>query len=31
MVKTFKFKLFHTKRNKKLHRKINLACLMYKN
>ena len=29
MVKTFKFKLFHTKRNKKLHRKINLACLMY--
>ena len=29
MVKTFKFKLFHAKRNKKLHRKINLACLMY--
>ena len=29
MVKTFKFKLFHAKRNKKLHIKINLACLMY--
>ena len=29
MVKTFKFKLFHSKRNKKLHRKINLACFIY--
>ena len=25
MVKTFKFKLFHAKRNKKLHNKINIS------
>ena len=29
MVKTFKFKLFHAKRNKKLHRQINAAGLAY--
>ena len=29
MVKTFKFKLFHAKRNKKLHNKINIAGLIY--
>ena len=29
MVKTFKFKLFHAKRNKKLHRQINAAGMSY--
>jgi len=29
MVKTFKFKLFHAKRNKKLHRQINAAGMAY--
>ena len=29
MVKTFKFKLFHAKRNRKLHRQINAAGLAY--
>ena len=29
MVKTFKFKLFHANRNKKLHNKINIAGLIY--
>lgn len=29
MIKTFKFKLYHAKRNKKLHNKINIAGLIY--
>lgn len=29
MIKAFKFKLYHAKRNKKLHNKINIAGLIY--